>query len=100
MAEIKLNALSNIKNIKSVSKSFNLTGEELASLELKKLEYCGDKMTQIHLGEECDDGNEIAGDGCDKSCLKELSCQFDNECVSGYCGFNNICEPLVLEAKE
>ncbi|WP_437628090.1 DUF4215 domain-containing protein [Sorangium sp. So ce1151] len=27
-------------------------------------EYCGDGTTQVGLDEECDDGNNSAGDGC------------------------------------
>ena len=33
--------------------------------------YCGDGI--IDQGEECDDGNSIAGDGCSENCMVELS---------------------------
>jgi cysteine-rich repeat protein len=31
-------------------------------------EYCGDGIKQIGLGEECDDGNNLPGDGCTPYC--------------------------------
>ncbi|MCK5020580.1 MAG: DUF4215 domain-containing protein, partial [Candidatus Peribacteraceae bacterium] len=34
---------------------------------------CGDGITNIAAGEECDDGNEISGDGC-------YSCQYEGYC--------------------
>lgn len=33
--------------------------------------YCGDNTTDVEFGEECDDGNNIPGDGCDEQCLNE-----------------------------
>lgn len=33
--------------------------------------YCGDSVTQVFYGEECDDGNNTAGDLCDASCQNE-----------------------------
>jgi len=33
--------------------------------------YCGDNVTQFFNGEECDDGNNIAGDLCDAVCQNE-----------------------------
>lgn len=33
--------------------------------------YCGDGFHRYNLGEECDDGNDIDGDGCDKNCRIE-----------------------------
>jgi|GEM_PF-5658716 len=35
-------------------------------------DLCGNAM--IDLGEECDDGNAIGGDGCDSSCMREIVC--------------------------
>ncbi len=32
---------------------------------------CGDGVLQLALGEECDDGNRVDGDGCDASCVRE-----------------------------
>jgi cysteine-rich repeat protein len=37
-------------------------------------EYCGDSIVQEGLGEECDDGNDIDGDGCSSSCQWESVC--------------------------
>ncbi|MBD3282062.1 MAG: hypothetical protein GF387_00395, partial [Candidatus Portnoybacteria bacterium] len=34
--------------------------------------YCGDGVLNIDLGEECDDGNTQAGDGCNPGCIIEL----------------------------
>jgi cysteine-rich repeat protein len=33
--------------------------------------YCGDSITQVFYGEECDDGNNTAGDLCDAVCQNE-----------------------------
>lgn len=33
--------------------------------------YCGDGITQGFNGEECDGGNDVAGDGCDATCQNE-----------------------------
>jgi len=33
--------------------------------------YCGDGVTQVFYGEECDDGNNDAGDYCDVTCQNE-----------------------------
>jgi cysteine-rich repeat protein len=33
--------------------------------------YCGDSVTQVFYGEECDDGNNTAGDLCDLVCQNE-----------------------------
>lgn len=34
--------------------------------------YCGDKLVQLSLGEQCDDGNQTIGDGCDAQCHIEV----------------------------
>ncbi|MBN1772224.1 MAG: hypothetical protein JXB32_13230 [Deltaproteobacteria bacterium] len=34
--------------------------------------YCGDGCVDAALGETCDDGNRIPGDGCDPSCHREF----------------------------
>ncbi len=34
--------------------------------------YCGDKIVQLSLGEQCDDGNDKNGDGCDAQCHIEI----------------------------
>ncbi|MBK8251387.1 MAG: pre-peptidase C-terminal domain-containing protein [Polyangiaceae bacterium] len=35
---------------------------------------CGDGLVQTPAGEQCDDGNTAAGDGCDDMCLVEAVC--------------------------
>jgi cysteine-rich repeat protein len=32
---------------------------------------CGDRLVETSVGEECDDGNTVAGDGCSPTCKKE-----------------------------
>ena len=52
--------------------------------------YCGDGVLQPELGEECDDGNGVSGDGCDRYCWIEpgWTCDFPGRpCYQeGYCG--------------
>jgi fibro-slime domain-containing protein len=36
-----------------------------------KKPYCGDGILQAYLGEECDDGNMVSGDGCSSTCTLE-----------------------------
>lgn len=36
-------------------------------------EYCGDYVTQVFQGEECDDGNNTSGDYCDATCQNETT---------------------------
>ena len=35
--------------------------------------YCGDGILQSDYGEECDDGNNVSGDGCDATCKTEIA---------------------------
>jgi len=35
--------------------------------------YCGDGIIQTEYGEECDDGNNVSGDGCNAVCQTEAS---------------------------
>jgi len=37
----------------------------------QKIGYCGDGVIQAGLGEQCDDGNGIGGDGCSSTCRLE-----------------------------
>jgi cysteine-rich repeat protein len=46
---------------------------------------CGDNV--VEPGEECDDGNEQSGDGCDSECLTEL-----NACGDGQLNETEICD--------
>jgi MYXO-CTERM domain-containing protein len=38
---------------------------------------CGDGIVQVQLGEQCDDGNLTAGDGCSGSCVLEAGTYLD-----------------------
>lgn len=42
-----------------------------ASCEEEYTGWCGDNITVIALGEECDDGNTVSGDGCSDECKIE-----------------------------
>ncbi len=35
------------------------------------IQFCGDHVTQVSLGEECDDGNGLSNDGCSALCKNE-----------------------------
>ena len=35
------------------------------------IEFCGDRTVQTGLAEQCDDGNQLSGDGCSASCQTE-----------------------------
>jgi len=54
---------------------------------------CGDSYTDPALGEECDDGNTVNGDGCDNDCT--YSCHGDSECTDSYVCTTDRCD-LVL----
>jgi len=43
--------------------------------------HCGDGTPQPEEGEDCDDGNNTDGDGCDTDC--ESSCSVDEDCSDG-----------------
>ncbi|MBU3923395.1 MAG: hypothetical protein KJ592_00600 [Nanoarchaeota archaeon] len=58
---------------------------------------CGD--SNLDLGEECDDGNLIDGDGCSANCLIEYECNVDADCGddfygSGYCKLDDLFRKL------
>lgn len=49
---------------------------EIADFDVKWAEpftrsYCGDNITDVEFGEECDDGDNVHGDGCSARCLNE-----------------------------
>lgn len=41
------------------------------STSCRKERRCGDGFTEEDMGEECDDGNQRDGDGCDRDCRRE-----------------------------
>ena len=59
------------------------------------LPRCGD--SHLDLGEECDDGNLINGDGCDEFCKIEECCD-DEDCPddisNNYCYYNDVWKNL------
>lgn len=56
------------------------------------IEFCGDGVTQIAYGEQCDDGNLIAGDGCDPSCKHEALPYRVSLCGDGYRELDEQCD--------
>ncbi|MDY0003634.1 MAG: DUF4215 domain-containing protein, partial [Polyangia bacterium] len=38
---------------------------------------CGDGIVQAQRGEQCDDGNNIGGDGCSAGCISEAGAEID-----------------------
>lgn len=48
---------------------------------------CGDGRVDTGIKEECDDGNKLSGDGCDKNCLVE-------RCGNNRLEGNEECEPI------
>jgi cysteine-rich repeat protein len=54
---------------------------------------CGDGLVDEQLGEQCDDGNDISGDGCDRNCTR-TGCgngipSYPEECDAGSFNSNN-----------
>jgi fibro-slime domain-containing protein len=37
----------------------------------KRIEYCGNRILELDIGEQCDDGNMVSGDGCGTTCQVE-----------------------------
>ncbi len=56
-------------------------GEDAGDMETKPV--CGDGIPQSELGETCDDGNRLNGDGCSEACLIECGyrCGTGDSCV-------------------
>lgn len=51
---------------------------------------CGNEVVDSDFGEECDDGNNVDGDGCSADCLFDClvvgaSCPINSACCSGAC---------------
>jgi cysteine-rich repeat protein len=60
------------------------------TLEEPPAGFCGDGITQPALGEECDDGNDVACDGCSPDCQLEF-------CGDGVVCPPETCDPLIPE---
>ncbi|XP_036891062.1 pappalysin-2 [Sturnira hondurensis] len=60
--------------------------------------YCGDGKVAGHLGEECDDGDLLSGDGCSRTCSLEegFRCTGEPSLCYAFEG-DGICEPFEEE---
>ena len=58
----------------------------------EQLPLCGDGMLDADLGEECDDGNAIDGDGCAAGCVAE-------SCGDGVVQSSEVCEPGIAPSE-
>jgi len=54
---------------------------------------CGDGFPDTGGSEECDDGNDITGDGCEGDCT--YSCHGDEECDDGHDCTSDACSPTL-----
>lgn len=64
--------------------------------EACEISECGDGVVDPALGEECDDQNDVPGDGCEDDC--DFTCEEDDDCDDGLpcngeetCGGDNTC---------
>ena len=69
--------------------------DQLESNTCEMANVCGNG--QVDVGESCDDGATVAGDGCSPGCKREngQTCTSDAQCQSGVCDLlgSNTCEP-------
>ncbi len=54
-----------------------------------KCSGCGNNLFEPELGEQCEDGNNTNGDGCDEDC--QLECESDAECNDGNPCTDDVC---------
>jgi cysteine-rich repeat protein len=82
----------------TVEDIFATTGTTKKLILVGSPEYCGDKIVQNHLGEECDDGNAINTDYCTGkfcilttilNCLKQRIAKNQNVVMDGHKRGNN-----------
>jgi cysteine-rich repeat protein len=59
------------------------------------LSVCGDGVVDSDSGEDCDDANDVADDGCESdctfSCVEHEECDTGSPCSSSFCGVSNAC---------
>ena len=56
-----------------------MSGAAICRSQVCTLSTCGDGLVDGASGEQCDDGNETSGDGCEPGTC-EFSCESDDEC--------------------
>jgi cysteine-rich repeat protein len=71
-------------------------GVETAACEVNcKAARCGDGILNTLAGEECDDGNNVSGDGCDDKCRNEICgdriIEDDEQCDDGVNALSGLC---------
>ncbi len=77
-----------------------MSGPGVCRSQVCTLSTCGDGLTDSVSGEECDDGNETSGDGCEPGTC-ELTCEEDADCEDAFVcngtetcdGATNTCSP-------
>ncbi|MBL7021879.1 IPT/TIG domain-containing protein [Patescibacteria group bacterium] len=78
-SNINMNLVAAIGSGETNIQATTLGVSGLTSLTVIESPNCGDGFVQIDLGEQCDDGNTSAGDGCSIYCQSEII-------IGGSCG--------------
>lgn len=54
--------------------AYGYNGKRACSPQCQWTPFCGDKQLNSLFGEQCDDGNAVAGDGCEANCTHRTGC--------------------------